>query len=736
MANFGKDFTLETQAAFGSDFTIGNVTGIVSATIENRLEAAVGIVSAAIENKIFATGTVNALIENRLTYRTGIASALIQNSVYQIGGASAAIENEIYRAGIASAVIQNVLGYRTGVASMAFRHHVFSVGVASAVFQNNVTARTGIASAVIQNNVFEATAVSATIENRLNAATLGKVWKAVIMLNGVDMSLRQTGLIEIEMEEGAASIANFQLLPFSGVIDPYDWIGVLVTMDYVTYDSAGAVQSNHRLFTGVVDEPIYNPTTRFTTFECTDNLQEYFEQKEFAQIEAILGGYHSDVVFGETEDRWEYAQQRMATQQASFDFDVYGVGRLTDWQPKGGGSLNFNASNIIHQSLGLKLISRRDVVNTVNITVAYRYGRKWQREIGGGWHYPRPFYQYLSDQTTLPNRDMILGALDSGWDIKSIFFTKLPPSGQYTNSEGSQTNWSISDELRDYLVFGVGITLVKKWLQDITEEYQIQVKSDASIAKHGVIKADESYALDEEVDEEFEQVSETTGILSTSSTDSSIETGRSIGYTEPEVGGVAVGDYDTIVDPTDRAEFDNAVQTAIAEARTHILKTHRANTVVIQDLLVPTADTAKTASVSTSEVTAKGKIKRVSHRLDTGTAEAISTIELSLYQPDAGAQTDDAIAVPAQANTTPSIDTTGLSLGTHIGGRTTKKYSEDWVGYIGNWTSARTFPSEWYPNEFRVDIPAIEEDARDAQEFTASSIINTAIPQDTLTINA
>jgi len=565
---------------------------------------------------------------------------------------------------------------------------------------------------------------------------VGKVWKAFVTLNGVDMTARQSGVIDIEMEEGAARIASFQLLPFSGVIDPYDWIGAAVTIDYVTYDTAGAQQTSHRLFTGIVDEPVYDPTTRFTTFECTDNLQEYFEQKEFAQIESVLGGYHSDVVFGETEDRWEYAQQRMATQPASFDFDVYGVGRLTNWQSKAGAALNFNASNIIHESLGLKLISRRDVVNTVNIKLGYRFARKWQREIGGGWNYPRPFYQYLSDQTTLPNRDMILNALNSGWDIKSISFSKLPASGNFTNSEGSQTTWSITDELRDYLVFGVSFTLAKKWLQDVTEDYQIQVTADASIAKHGVIKADEFYALDEEVEEEFEKVSEPATLSSSSSTDSSIETGRSFGYTEPDLDGVAVGDYDTIVDPADRASFDNAVQTAIAEARTHILKTHRANTVVIQDLLSPTADTDKTASVSTGEVTAKGKVKRVGHRLNTESGEALSTIELSLYQPNLPGQTDNAIAVPAQANTTPSLAPTGLSLSTHIGGRTTKKYSEDWTGYIGNWTSARTFPSEWYPNEFRVDIPAIEEDARDAQEFVASSVFNIAIPQDILTINA
>jgi len=662
-------------------------------------------------------------------------AANIRNVLFTPYVVTASIQNKLYVIDSISADIQNKLIDPLYVVSVAIRHVVYDLYSVQTDIRNVINHHVYSVKADIGNKLFTPYSISAAIQNRLQNPTMGAIWKAIITLNNVDMTVRQSGLVDVEMEEGAASVASFELLPFSGAIDPYEWIGVPVTIDYLTFNSAGDTLTNHRLFTGIVDEPIYDPATRFTRFECTDGLQEFFEQKSFAQVDAVIGGYHSDVVFGETEDRWEYAQQRLSTQPASFDFDVYGVGRLTNWQSKAVADLSFSAANIIHESLGLKLISRRDVVNTVNIKFGYRFGRKWLREIGGGWHYPRPFYQFLSDQTFLPNRDMVLNALNSGWDIKSISFNKLPPSGQYTNAEGGQTTWKITDELRDYLIFGASFTIAKRWLQDVTEDYTIQVTADASIAKHGVVKADEFYSLDEDVDEEFEQVSEQASV-GFSSLGDSVDTGSSFGYTPPEFGGESVGDYDQIIDPISRVDVDNAIKTAIAEARTHILKTHRANAVIIQDLLVPSADTSKTAQVSTGEVAAKGKVKRVHHTLNTSSREALSTIELSLYQPNIAGQADDAVSVPAQINTSPSIQTKGLSLGSHFGGRTTEKYNPDWTGYIGNWTSARTFPSEWYPNEFRVDIPEIEDEARDAQEFTGASVYNTAIPQDILTINA
>ncbi len=53
-----------------------------------------------------------------------------------------------------------------------------------------------------------------------------------------------------------------------------------------------------------------------------------------AGVAATVGGYYSPVIFDETADGWQQAQDRLSTQQAAYDLDVSGTGRLTDWVPK------------------------------------------------------------------------------------------------------------------------------------------------------------------------------------------------------------------------------------------------------------------------------------------------------------------------------------------------------------------------------------------------------------------
>lgn len=638
--------------------------------------------------------------------------------------------------GIVTATFQNVLNYRTGTVLARFTNNLFTVGQVSAQFQNEITYNTDVVTATFENNLYDSSPITATFENRLQSTAAASSWQLSVLLDGVDMSARLSGDVSVTMEEGAARVADFELMPFSGVIDPYSWIGVSVVIEYIELDSGGVELRKNRLFTGEVDLPTYDPLTRFTSFSCTDALQAYFEQNEFADIDLAIGGYYSSVIFSKTDDKWQYAQQRISTQAASFEFDAFNNLVKTDWQPKAVADISFDASDINHQSLALSLATRRDIVNTINVNFNYRFARKWQREISGLWNYPSPFYIYLTDGTTLPNRSMILSALNSGWSIKSISWVNVPPNGTYQNNAGKSVSYGVSDELRDSLVWGVNFSLAKRWLQDVTESYSIAVTCDASVQKHGVIDVDETYSLDEVVDEDFEETSEadTGNLLSTGRTISG-ETSTGAGYKSKEAGGTQINNYDYIIDPAIRTEFDNASKTAIAEAKTHILKTHRNNKVSIKTLLDPLVDLTKTAEITTNEVTAKGKVRFVEHVLNTDTGEAITSIEVAVYQPNIDSQADDAVSVPALADSSVSVSPSGLLLGTYFGGKSSSQpYDPSWTGYIGNY-SASEVPSEIYPLEFRVDIPAVEDAARNELTATAISTINTAIPQDNLIIN-
>lgn len=669
----------------------------------------------------------------------GAATVNIQNEVYGVGVAGAAVRNDVFDLGAASLNIENVI-YNLDSSSVAIKNKVYSAGVADVGLQS-VIARSGVdtASISIRNEVFGVAQAALNIENRINeftqaGQTSGGYWRAIVSLGGVDMSARIYGAVSVDETEDGARLADFTLLPFSGAIDPYDWIGQSVVIEYAEYNSQGAQQGIDRLFTGIVEEPVYDPVSGLTDFACTDKLQEFLEQQSKAQLDALISGYHSVDIFGETDDLWDYAQQRISTQAISFNLNEYGNFRATPWES--GGGKTFGMDSIVHETIALSLIKRRDVTNSININFSYRYARKWQRELSGGWNYPRPFYQYLSEATSLPNRAMVLSALNTGWDIKAISWQKLPPTGQYSNAEGAQTTWGISDELRDSLVFGFSFSASKRWLQDVTEQYSIQVTAPASIEQHGVITNDVNHSIDAPVDDDFERQAQAQTVGISSYSDDS-ETGEGYGYQPPEVGSTKINDSDYIADPASRDAFDNAVNTAIAQARTRILSSHRSNVAIINTLINSSVNTSKTITIDHDKITAKGKVRRVQHVLNTLTGSAISTIEVALYQPNIAGQGNDAIEPPEAVYSIPDLTTDSLALNSHFGGKTTVQYSPDWTGYIGNWDS-REFPSEWYPNEFRVDLPAAQNLARDAQIITPDEPVKylVAIPQDTLNITA
>lgn len=559
-------------------------------------------------------------------------------------------------------------------------------------------------------------------------------WRPSVIVGAVDMSARIFGDVDVDETEDGARVASFSLMPFSGAILPYDFIGQSVTIDFNTYGAAGQLAESDRLFTGIVEEPIYNPDDGSISLSCTDGLQEFIEQSDKATIDTLIGGYYSADVFNETDDLWQYSQDRLSTQPCNLNLDEAGAARKIDWAPKGIEDAAFNVADIIHDSISLSLIKRRDVLNTVNIELSYRYGRKWQRELAAAWSYPRTFYEYLSESTSLPTRSMVLSALNSGWGIKNVSWNKLPVSGEYTNSEGDLTTWGISDELRDSLVFGVSSNIYKRWLQDVTEVYTVTVEAAASVTVHGVLKQDVKGYVDVPVADNYEQAPEQGVAITTIGADS--ETGDGYDYEPPETGNVQINSSDYIVDPVSRTPFDDAANTQIGIARTSILQSHRSNTLTIDALINPAISTAKTILVNSAKITGNGKVRRVRHKLSTGTGRAVTTIDVSIYQPKQAGQSDDAIAPPATLDSSPAAIPGAISLSSYFGGKAAAPvYDPNWLGYIGNWAT-REASSEWYPSEFRVDIPAIEDTVRDTAQFAAQSTHAVAIPENDLTITA
>ncbi|MCP3851777.1 MAG: hypothetical protein GY694_16305, partial [Gammaproteobacteria bacterium] len=150
---------------------------------------------------------------------------------------------------------------------------------------------------------------------------------AQVFIDSVDQTANLTGIVQIDIEEDAARIATFTLVPNSGLTDLVGWVGKSVVIK-------SNIDSNLKTeFTGIIDTPNYNIETGLTAFSCTDNLQEHFETKTKDEIDTIITAYWSEASFNDSEG-WEYAQERLSTIPSSLDMDELNNIRVTVWDAK------------------------------------------------------------------------------------------------------------------------------------------------------------------------------------------------------------------------------------------------------------------------------------------------------------------------------------------------------------------------------------------------------------------
>jgi len=542
-------------------------------------------------------------------------------------------------------------------------------------------------------------------------------FSAKVMLNNVDVSSQILGTITVQATESEATTAEFTLKPGAGAIDPYAWINNPVTIAYLQINSAGVVTGTFRKFTGIVHTPDYDVTTGLTHFTCSDNLQEVFEFSSRAAIDSILGGFTDSDIIGTATDNWSYAQAQLSTLPVSFDKDYNGTARITPWQPKSVADLSFDQTNVIDESLDITLAERRNIVNKVDLTFTGRQARKWQRDLRlswGGLVYSS-FTEYLSKSYPLPLRTTILQALE-GWTLKDISFSGLPQSRLFPTLGGGFIGWILTDYAKT-LAMGFHATISKRWLQTTESIYSLSVQNSASIVKHGQLATTESFSSEVTDSSNFE-------VYPTYKT----PTGTPVGST----------DYVSNIN----VSWDNKIQAAIAKIRNVILASHRKNFVSFSTPMVAAISTDMTVQINTTNLTAKGKIHKITEEIDTLGGSALTTVTLALYLPNAAGQVDSGLTPPTDPVASPTSSIPGSApLETHVGNRLGVGAEDPtWQGWVTNQDTLITIgfvpAPQIYNERFTITLPAVDPQDRDTVSKTVTSTIEVALPQDTLTLGA
>jgi len=610
----------------------------------------------------------------------------------------------------------------TYTSQAVIEQRIFTKTIETAVIEQQIVWPYYSSQAGIEQRIFSAVQSTAVIEQQIYGALSG-IWSPVVTIDGTDISAQLTGVIDITIEKTASAIAAFTIRPAIGALDLLAWIGANVTIDYK--DGAWAT----RKFTGVVSSPVFVPATGLVTFECTGDLQGKLETKTRTEIDSIIDSEWSKDVFDDNADGWQYAQDKAKTVPASLWTDKNGAIRFSDWEAKATEDYLFTAADIKPGSVSIKHASRRNMVNRVRVSLDYRFYNKRQRTLHFSLVHDRPFCDWLNQGYTLPARETIRSAAEStSWVLTSISFTPLPPTGAIY-CDGEPRGWSYTANAAARCL-GANFSMARRWGQQVTENYILDIQGDDSIEASGEMGVRESYGIRSEFDyNEWERGQEYDGVA--------IGAGLHPGGS---------GDYNIEADTDRRTEMEQAQRTILAKASTEILETHRETQVSFDILMRPDLDLSHTVKLQTSNVTAKGTIERIRERLSIKDGSAVSTITLGISRHGgtgigSGTPLDPADRPDALTETPFSPN---VPLGFRIGGNLTggagglggyEGPSDEHNGWSTNRADQTYDPNLiYYDEQMTVIVPEVEEAAINSVALQTPQLFHVQIPEDLLTL--
>lgn len=456
------------------------------------------------------------------------------------------------------------------------------------------------------------------------------VFKARVVIDGLDLTDSIVGVIEIEAEEGSATIADITVLLQPGaIIYVSDWVRKSVVISVGDY-STGVMVNETVKFTGSVNIPRIGSDNETLKLRCTDDYQTRVGGMTKAALASLIGGYYSSAVFETGASSWVYAQDRLSTVRSSLDISPTGGLRMTPWQAKAVADFTFTDNDIQDGSISTDFAEAERLVNEITITFQYRFPRMKSEGYQCNFDalHPIGFEQYIIDDMYIPPRSQVVSAIESaGGTVESIAYDALPTSSVILHGSGGAPagTWIPNPSTDPQLCTGWQAIVSFDYAQETDETHTIVVSNPLSIAEIGVVDETMSGALQGEYND-ITSV-ETAAVLYKNSITSIPPTDIA-----PVVAGMTNAVDVSLSADTDRAAANNAMETLIAIASTKIVSAHRANSVTATVLMHTGLDVSKTVSISSSKMLAKGKIRKLKTLIDTDNAMATDTFDLAISQ--------------------------------------------------------------------------------------------------------
>lgn len=464
-------------------------------------------------------------------------------------------------------------------------------------------------------------------ESVADGGTAAAIWGPLVEIDGVDVTASVVGEIVVEAEENAARIADLTLRLDSGsTVAVTAWIGRTVTI-FIADMISGVATNALPLFFGIVELPSIKPRSGMLALRCTDNRQSVMGGMSRAAIDAlIIGSRYSPAVFDNGAASGVYAGDLLSTVPAAVDLAPDGTLRMTPWAAKGVADLSFDADQVLDDSVTVDIAERSQLTNRVDIAFGYRFPRIKAECYEVDYNfidlYNTSFGYWVKDGNYFLQRAAVVAALEqTGGSVVSITYLPLPITAQTLPSSGGF--WLPNPATDVQLCLGFSAIVSFDYAQTIEESHKITVSNSASIAALGTVATSMSGALEGVYDD---TVAVEQSVLLYRQQVTRIPPKN----LAPIVVGLTNSVNATLTSDSDRDAANAALEVLIAIADTKIAEAHRQHRVSFDVPCAAVIDVDKTIAIDAGGVTAKGKARRVVHRLNADSGRAVSSVELAI----------------------------------------------------------------------------------------------------------